>query len=72
MTPNVADTRNPLAVTLHGGCITNESGGFNKDGETERFIVNLLEESPTMPSAAKMLEILAEIRLPKPNFSSFP
>ena len=68
MTPNVADTRNPLVVTLHGGCITNESGGFNKDGETERFTVNLLGESPTMPSAAKMLEILAENPIAQAKF----
>ena len=60
LTPNVADTRNPLVVTLHGGCITNEAGGFNKEGDTEKYTVKLLDESPAMPTAAKMLEILAE------------
>ena len=60
LTPNVADTRNPLVVVLHNGCISSEAGGLTSDGSSERYVVNLLEEEPAMPSAQRMLEILAE------------
>ena len=60
LTPDVADTRNPLVVMLHSGCIASESGGLTPDGNRERYVVNLLEEEPAMPSAQRMLEILAE------------
>ena len=44
LTPNMADVRSPLVVTLHGG------------GVEERYEVNLLDECPTiMPSAREML-----------------
>ena len=59
-TPNVADTRNPLVVVLHAGCVAHPDGGFTKEGETEKFQVSLLDENPSMPTASRMLEILAE------------
>ena len=37
LTPNVADTRNPLVVVLHAGCVAHPDGGFTKEGETESF-----------------------------------
>ena len=60
LTPNVADTRNPLAVVLHYGCVAATAGGLTADGKSEKFTVNLLSEDPEMPSAGRMLEILAE------------
>ena len=60
LTPNVADVRNPLVVMLHNGCVSATDGGLTPEGESEKFVVNLLEEEPSMPNAARMLEILAE------------
>ena len=60
LTPNVADTRNPLVVVLHQGCVRQPEGGFTKEGRTEKFELSLLDEAPSMPSAARMLEMLAE------------
>ena len=60
LTPNVADTRNPLVVVLHAGCVAHPDGGFTKEGETEKFQVSLLDENPSMPTASRMLEMLAE------------
>ena len=60
LTPNVADTRNPLVVVLHNGCVAAAAGGLTPDGHSEKFTVNLLSEEPDMPSASRMLEILAE------------
>lgn len=60
LTPNVADTRNPLVVVLHNGCIAADAGGLTPEGKSEKFAVNLLSEEPDMPSAGRMLEILAE------------
>ncbi|CAK0816743.1 unnamed protein product, partial [Prorocentrum cordatum] len=37
LAPNVADTRNPLVVVLHAGCLNHTSGGLNDDGATERW-----------------------------------
>ena len=47
LTPNVADTRSPLVVHLHGA------------GGEERYAVNLMDEEPTMPSAREMLRLIA-------------
>ena len=60
LTPNVADTRNPLLVILHNGNVAAAAGGLTPDGTSEKYLVNLLDEEPTMPSASRMLEILAE------------
>ena len=60
LTPNVADTRNPLLVILHNGNVPAAAGGLTPDGTSEKYTVNLLDEEPTMPSASRMLEILAE------------
>lgn len=60
LTPNVADTRNPLLVILHNGNVAAAAGGLTPDGTSEKYTVNLLDEEPTMPSASRMLEILAE------------
>ena len=60
LTPNVADTRNPLVVVLHNGCVAADAGGLTPEGKSEKFTVNLLSEEPDMPSAGRMLEILAE------------
>ena len=59
LTPNVADTRNPLVVVLHNGCVAATAGGLTPEGKSEKFTVNLLSEEPDMPSAGRMLEILA-------------
>eukprot|EP00435_Cladocopium_sp_Y103_P023726 s4406_g5.t1 len=34
--------------------------GLNKEGMSERFVVSLLDECPAMPTASRMLEMLAE------------
>ena len=47
LTPNVADTRSPLMVYLHG------AGG----GET--YTIDLLNEEPRIPSAREMLHVIA-------------
>ena len=47
LTPNLADVRSPLVVKLHGG------------GVEERYDINLLDETPVMPSAREMLRISA-------------
>ena len=60
LTPNVADTRSPRVVVLHNGCIKAKGGGLTPDGNSEKFNISLLDEEPQMPSAARMLEILAE------------
>ena len=59
LTPNVSDVRSPLVVVLHGG------------GVEERFEVNLLEESPDMPSAREMLQIVAEDPVAQARFFIF-
>ncbi|CAE7212339.1 unnamed protein product [Symbiodinium sp. CCMP2592] len=59
LTPNVADVRNPLMVTLHAGCVSHPDGGLDADGLSEKFTVCLLEEEPKMPSTKKMLEGVA-------------
>lgn len=56
----MADVRNPLVITLHNGCVTAANGGLTPDGASEKFVLNLLDEEPAMPSASRMLEILAE------------
>ena len=48
LTPNVADTRSPIVVCLHG------SGG------DEKYTVDLLAEEPTMPNAREMLQMIAK------------
>ena len=48
LTPNLADVRSPLVVTLHGG------------GTEERYEVNLADEISKMPSAREMLQVIAE------------
>ena len=60
LTPNVADTRSPLVVVLHNGCIKAKGGGLTPEGNSEKFNISLLDEEPQMPSAGRMLEILAE------------
>lgn len=70
LTPNVADARNPLVVVLHNGCVAASAGGLTPEGKSEKFTVNLLSEEPDMPSAGRMLEILAEILSRKPSSSS--
>ncbi|CAE7908776.1 unnamed protein product, partial [Symbiodinium necroappetens] len=59
LTPNVADVRNPLMVVLHAGCVVHPDGGLDANGEAEKFDVSLLDEEPKMPSAKKMLELVA-------------
>ncbi|CAK0851590.1 unnamed protein product, partial [Prorocentrum cordatum] len=53
LTPNVADTRNPLVVILHAGSLNHTSGGLDDDGATERYSISLLDENPTMPTAQR-------------------
>ena len=48
LTPNIADTRSPLLVHLHG------AGGL------EEYKVDLLDEEPTTPSAREMLHLVAK------------
>ena len=60
LTPNVADTRSPLVVVLHNGCVKAKCGGLTPDGNSEKFNISLLDQDPQMPSAGRMLEILAE------------
>ena len=48
LTPNLADTRSPIVVHLHGA------------GGEEEYVVDLLSEEPAMPSRRKMLEIIAK------------
>ena len=59
LTPNVADTRRPLMVVLHAGVLNGTTGGLRDDGTTEQYNVDLLDESPSMPSATEMLKIVA-------------
>ena len=59
LTPNVSDVRNPLVVVLHGG------------GIEERFEINLFEESPDMPSAREMLQIVADDPVAQARFFIF-
>ena len=47
-------------VVLHNGCVAARDGGLTPEGKSEKYTVNLLSEEPDMPSAARMLEILAE------------
>ena len=47
LTPNMADTRSPLMVHLHGA------------GGAEAYTVDLLDEEPAMPSAREMLRLIA-------------
>ena len=68
MTPNVADTRNPLIVVLRNGCIASASGGFDPDGRSEKYKVSLLDEEPALPDAAKMLESLPRTQWPRLSF----
>lgn len=48
LTPNVADVRSPIMLLLHGA------------GGVEEHTVDLLEETPDMPSARQMLQIIAQ------------
>ena len=48
LTPNLADTRSPLIVQLHGA------------GGEERYTIDLLDEEPTVPSQREMLQIVAK------------
>ena len=48
LTPNVADTRSPLVVHIHGA------------GGEEKYFVDLLEEEPEVPCARDMLRIIAK------------
>ena len=45
---------------LQQGCVRHPLGGFTKEGNNEKFALSLLDEAPTMPTASRMLEILAE------------
>ena len=45
---------------LQQGCVRHPLGGFTKEGNNEKFVLSLLDEAPTMPTASRMLEILAE------------
>ena len=47
LTPNMSDVRSPIVVLLHGGSMG------------ERYEVSLLEDSPRMPSAREMMQIVA-------------
>ena len=71
LTPNVADTRNPVIVVLHQGCTQHPEGGFTEDGVSEKFEVSLLDEAPSMPHAGKMLEILASNPVVQARFFVF-
>ena len=44
LTPNVADVRNPLMVVLHGGCVKHPRGGLTAEGDSEKYVVSLLDE----------------------------
>ena len=48
LTPNVADTRSPLVVHIHGA------------GGEEKYNVDLLQEEPEVPCAREMLQIIAK------------
>ena len=48
LTPNVADTRSPIVVHIHGA------------GGDEKYAVDLLDEEPQVPSAREMLQIVAK------------
>ena len=55
----IADTRRPLMLVLHAGCLNGSAGGLKDDGFVEQYHLDLLEEAPNVPSATKMLEIVA-------------
>ncbi|CAK0803316.1 unnamed protein product [Prorocentrum cordatum] len=59
LTPNVADVRSPILLALHaaGGC--------------ETHAVDLLAEAPDMPSARKMLQIVAQDPVAQARFFIF-
>eukprot|EP00959_Pyramimonas_sp_CCMP1952_P231375 4836244-Pyramimonas_sp.AAC.1 len=59
LTPNVADVRSPILLALHaaGGC--------------ETRAVDLLAEAPDMPSARKMLQIVAQDPVAQARFFIF-
>jgi len=48
LTPNLADTRSPLVVHIHGA------------GGEEKYQVDLLQEEPEVPSVREMLHIIAK------------
>jgi len=60
VTANVADTRHPIMVVLHAGQHNGGAGGLNDEGGRETYTVDLLSESPTMPTAVEMLRIVAK------------
>ncbi|CAK0852500.1 unnamed protein product, partial [Prorocentrum cordatum] len=59
LTPNVVDVRSPVLLTLHsaGGC--------------ETHAVDLLAEAPDMPSARRMLQIVAQDPVAQARFFIF-
>ena len=59
LTPNIADTRNPLVVLLHADVLNNTDGGLDVSGDMERYTISLLDEAPVMPHQEEMLKVIA-------------